>query len=374
MSAQAIGASAQPLPAEMTVAVLDRPLALRLEQRPLPTPGPGEVLIQIRAVGVCGSDVHFWQSGRIGDFVVRAPLVLGHESAGVVAKVGPDVTSLRPGDRVALEPGVPCRKCDACRTGHYNLCPDVVFMATPPIDGTFAQYFVHPADFAYKLPDNVCLDEGALLEPLSVGIHAVRRADLRLGQTVLVTGSGPIGLTALLAAKAAGASRVYVSDVVTSRLDVARQLGATDVIDVRDKDLASEIARLTSGAGVDVVIECSGAAPVQTAAIGALKRGGVLALVGLGGNEVVLSASAMNAKEIDVRGVFRYSNTYPTAVELVASGQVNLKPLVTHHFALTDIEQAMETAHSRIGGAIKVIVCPAPSEPTGEQAGRGLGA
>src|SRR5512141_2535439 len=184
---------------QMQTAVLHRAHDLRLEERPIPRPGPDEVLVAIRAVGVCGSDVHYWHEGRIGDFVVQAPLVLGHECAGVVVESGAEVTSLAPGDRVALEPGVPCRRCPACKSGRYNLCPDVIFMATPPVDGAFAQYVVHPADFAYRLPDHASLEEGALLEPLSVGIHAARRAGVGLGDTVLVGGAGPIGLTALLA-------------------------------------------------------------------------------------------------------------------------------------------------------------------------------
>ena len=342
----------------MQTAVLHKAHDLRLEERPIPHPRPDEVLVAIRAVGVCGSDVHYWHEGRIGDFVVQAPLVLGHECAGVVVEAGTAVTSLAPGDRVALEPGVPCRKCPACKAGRYNLCPDVVFMATPPVDGSFAQYVVHPADFAYKLPDDVSLEEGALLEPLSVGIHAARRAGVGLGDTILVGGAGPIGLTALLAARAAGASRVIVSDVVPSRLEVAKRLGASDVLDVRSTDLAGEVMRLTGGVGVDATIECSGAAASQAAGLEALRRGGVIVLVGLGAPTVTFPATTLSNRELDVRGVFRYANTYPAAVSLVASGQVDLKPLVTHHFPLDRVGEAMETAHSRTGGAIKVVVHP----------------
>ena len=342
----------------MQVAVLHRALDLRLEERPVPRPEPDDVLVAVRAVGICGSDVHYWRDGRIGDIIVQAPFVLGHECAGIVAEVGSSVTSLAVGDRVALEPGVPCRRCPACRSGRYNLCPDVVFMATPPVDGAFAQYVVHPADFAYRLPDQVSLEEGALFEPLSVGIHAVRRSGIGLGDTVLVGGTGPIGLTALLAARAAGASRVIVSDVVPSRLELARSLGAWETIDARSADLAAEVLRLTGGEGADAAIECSGAEASQRAGLESLRRGGVIVLVGLGAPTVSLPATTLSNRELDVRGVFRYTNTYPAAVRLVASGQVDLKPLVTHHFPLERVAEAMETAHGRAGGAVKVVVHP----------------
>ena len=346
------------MPGTMKAAVLHGPHDLRLENRPVPTPKPDEVLVAIRSAGVCGSDVHYWQAGRIGDFVVHSPMILGHECAGVVEDVGSSVTGLRPGDRVALEPGVPCRRCASCKAGRYNLCPDVRFMATPPVDGSFAEYVVHPADFSYKLPDHVSLDEGALLEPLSVGIHAARRAGLGLGSLVLITGAGPIGLTALLAARTAGAADVFVSDVAPNRLEVARRLGARAVLDVRKSDLAQEVLRLTEGQGVDAVIECSGAPAAQSAGLLTLKRGGVMVLVGLGSDEITLSAAALASHELDVRGVFRYANTYPAAVSIVASASVNLNPLVTHHFPLDEVHQAMEVAHSRAGGAIKVVVHP----------------
>ncbi|MDP8922860.1 MAG: alcohol dehydrogenase catalytic domain-containing protein, partial [Chloroflexota bacterium] len=194
---------------------------LRVEERPLPDPGEGQVLVAMRSVGICGSDVHYWEEGRIGGFVVEAPMVLGHESSGVIAAVGPGVTSPRPGDRVALEPGVPCRRCVFCKTGRYNLCPEISFFATPPVDGSLARYVVHAADFCYRLPEHVSLDEGALLEPLSVGIHACRRAGVQMGSRILVMGAGPVGLSTLLAARAAGAATVVVADVRGWRLQLA---------------------------------------------------------------------------------------------------------------------------------------------------------
>jgi L-iditol 2-dehydrogenase len=238
------------------------------------------------------------------------------------------------------------------------MCPDVVFMATPPVDGSFCEYVAHPADFAYKLPDNVSLEEGALFEPLSVGIHAVRRAGVGPGGSVLISGAGPIGLTALLAARAAGVSSIIISDVVPGRLDLARRLGATAIIDARTESVVDAVLALTDGLGVDSAIECSGAPVAQEAGILSLKRGGTLVLVGLGSDRLDITAAPIGARELDVRGVFRYANTYPAAVKLAGSGAVDLKPLVSHHFDLAEANRAIEMAHSRAAGVVKVVVHP----------------
>ena len=244
---------------------------VRIEERPPPDPGPREVLVEISAVGVCGSDVHYYEHGRIGDHVVRAPLVLGHESAGRVVARGEQATRHAVGDRVTLEPGVPCGGCRECRAGRYNLCRDVVFFGTPPVDGAFANLVAIHEDFAFALPDSLSDEEGALMEPLSVAIWACRKAGVRAGDRVLVTGAGPIGLLAMQVARASGAAELVVSDTNEHRLDVARRTGATRTVTPGD-----ELGE------VDALIECSGHPAALAGGIAAIRPAGTAVIVGMG--------------------------------------------------------------------------------------------
>ncbi|KAK8745648.1 hypothetical protein OTU49_000302, partial [Cherax quadricarinatus] len=330
---------------------------LRIENRPIPEPGPDEVLLKMAKVGICGSDVAYWTKGAIGHFVVKEPMVLGHESAGVVTKCGKNVTSLVPGDRVAIEPGVPCRLCDFCKKGRYNLCPDVYFCATPPDNGNLCQYYTHAADFCFKLPDHVSLEEGALLEPLSVGVHACERAGVTLGSSVLICGAGPIGLVNLLVAKAMGATKVCITDIAENRLKVAKELGADYTVLVKTSDAETLAQEVKEVMGMpDKTIECSGAETSIRLGVLATKSGGVIVLIGHGPEEVKIPVVIAAAREVDIRGVFRYANNYPSSLAMVASGKINVKSLITHRFKLEEADKAFETARTGAGGAIKVMI------------------
>ncbi|GGK83757.1 NAD(P)-dependent alcohol dehydrogenase [Mangrovihabitans endophyticus] len=311
---------------------------LRIEDRPMPTPGPDEVVVRIESVGICGSDVHYYEHGRIGDHVVRAPMVLGHESSGVV--VEPGDSALRAGQRVAVEPGVPCGRCDQCRRGSYNLCPNVAFFATPPIDGSLAHFVAVNAAFAHPVPDGLSDDAAALIEPLSVGLWANRRAGTGLGSRVLVTGAGPIGVLCALAARAAGAGWVGLADVHPDRLAAAERFDADEVIDARnDVDYAAFRP--------DILLECSGAPPVVTAGVRALQPLGHAVLVGMGPTaEQNLPVSLIQNRELTVTGTFRYAHTYPDAIGLASSRRIDLDALVGARLPLKDAEAALKMGHT----------------------------
>jgi L-iditol 2-dehydrogenase len=330
------------------VAVLHGVEDVRLETRPIPVPGPGEVLVEVRSVGVCGSDVHYYREGRIGDFVVDSPLVLGHEASGVVVGRGPGADRHPLGQLVALEPGIPCGTCTACRTGHYNLCPTVRFFATPPVDGTLVGYVVHPEDFTFAVPPTVSEDAAALIEPLSVGIWACRKAAVRPGDRVLVTGGGPIGLLCTAVARASGAAEVFVSDVVAARRDRAAHYGATRSVDPRFEPLPD----------CDVLIECSGADQAIETGLRALRPAGRAVLVGMTASPTTpLPLGVIQAGELQVTGTFRYASTYPAAIALAAEGAIDLDGLVSGHYRLDQTEEAL-TASSRDPAVIKPVIRP----------------
>jgi L-iditol 2-dehydrogenase len=327
-----------------------------VEERPVPSPGSQEVLVQITAVGVCGSDVHYFEYGRIGNHVVRGPLVLGHEPAGRVVAIGADVTRHEVGQRVSIEPGVPCLSCEQCLAGRYNLCPRMRFLATPPIDGAFCEYVAVHEAFAHAVPDHISDDAAAMLEPLSVGIWACRKGRVGPGTNVLVNGAGPIGLLAAQTAVAFGASRVVIADVNENRLQLAGRLGVTDTVNVTGTTLAD------AGVAPDVLLECSGHPEATAAAISVLAPAGRAVLVGMGADVLPLPLATVQDRELEVVGVFRYANTWPTAVQLAASGRVVLDPLVTGHFSLPAVRDAL-TAGSTDPSTVKVVVTPA----TGQQ-------
>lgn len=335
----------------MRAAVLRGPRDLVVEERPDPRPGPGEVLVRVQAVGVCGSDTHYYDHGRIGRFVVEAPLVLGHEAAGVVVAAGPGVATPLVGQRVSIEPGVPDRSCPQCLAGRYNLCPEMRFFATPPVDGAFAELVVVHSAFAHPVPDGIGDDAAALLEPLSVGIWACRKGGVSAGSRVLITGAGPIGLVCLQTALAFGATEVVVSDVNPTRLGLAADLGATAVVDAR----TAAVADLQHAP--QILLECSGHPPATADGIRALDRAGRAVLIGMGADEIALPLSVVQERELVLTGVFRYANTWPTAIALVAAGRVDLDRLVTGSYRLDQAEQAL-TANRADPGAVKAILRP----------------
>lgn len=335
------------LPTTMRASVLVRAGELTVETRPVPAPSADQVIVRVNAVGICGSDVHYFHEGRIGDFVVAEPLVLGHEAGGVIVAVGADVDDSRLGERVSIEPQRPCRVCEFCRSGRYNLCPRIEFYATPPIDGAFAEYVAIQEDFAYAVPDSVSDDAAALMEPLSVAIAAVQKAGVRPGSRVLITGAGPIGIVTAQTARAFGATEIVISDPMAERREVALRFGATEAVDPAAGPL---------GSGYDAFVDASGSPVAVKQGISALKSGGVAVLVGMGADEIALPVSMIQNRELIVTGIFRYANTWPTAIDLVASGAVDLDALVTGAFGLAEVREALDSASRP--STLKSIVHP----------------
>ena len=330
---------------------------LQYDEWPMPQAGADEVVVAVEYVGVCGSDLHYYEAGGIGANVVHPPFVLGHEAGGTVVEVGKDVTNLKVGDKVALEPGKTCGKCIFCKTGRYNLCPDVIFFATPPVDGVFQEYVAHEAGLCFKIPDNMDTMEAALIEPLAVGFHAARQGNAHLGQTAVVTGAGCIGLVSMMALKAMGVTNVIVVDIMQKRLDKALELGATHVINGKEQDTVAEVLKLTGGLGPELVIETAGTEITTRQAIQFVQRGGTIVLVGYSASgEEQLPMSLALDKESTFKTVFRYRHIYPVAIEAVASGRVNLKGIVTNVFDLDDIQNAMDSSVKNKADIVKAVV------------------
>jgi len=343
----------------MNAAIMKEKWRIDVEQIERPVPGPNEALIKVRCIGVCGSDIHYYEYGRIGRYVVEEPLILGHEVAGTIAAVGTDVTNVKVGDRVAIEPGVPCGRCDYCKGGRYNLCPDVFFLATPPDNGAWADYIVMRSDALFKLPDTMSFEEGALLEPLSVGYHAMNRAKVKPSDKVFITGLGPIGLLAIQAAKLFGVKEIYASDVVAFRREFALQMGATAVFNPLEDSIAEEIAKLTNDSGIDVVIESSGNRNSISSTVNLAKRGGRIVFVGLPPeNEVLLNVDKIIDSELNLYGVFRYANTYAAAIQAYAKSGLDISKVITHRFDLLDINEALQLSRTQKDKAIKIMIYP----------------
>ncbi|TVR52724.1 MAG: NAD(P)-dependent alcohol dehydrogenase [Puniceicoccaceae bacterium] len=342
----------------MKALVLERKHELALREITIDEPlGPNDVRIAIHTVGICGSDVHYYTHGRIGPFVVEEPMVLGHEAAGTVEEVGSTVTTLRPGDRVCMEPGIPDPQGRATRLGLYNLDPAVRFWATPPVHGVLRPSVVHPAAFTFKLPDTVSFAEGAMVEPLAVGMHAARKARIRPGDTAVVLGAGPIGLLTALAALAGGCARVFISDPVAEKRALAERLGPITGIDPAAEPVGEVVRAATEGWGADIVFEASGNPRAAAGALDPLCPGGVLVLVGMPLEPIAFDVVAAQVKEARVETVFRYAHVYPSALALLGSGRLDVKPLITETWAFDRSVEAFEKAADPAPTSVKAQIC-----------------
>ncbi|RPI82857.1 MAG: NAD(P)-dependent alcohol dehydrogenase [Chloroflexi bacterium] len=330
---------------------------IRIETRPVPTPREGEVLLKIAAVGVCGSDVHYYNEGRIGHQVVTEPIIMGHEFSAWVVQFGEGVGGLQKGQFVAVDPAISCGHCEQCVLGHPNLCPKVKFCGTPPVNGVFAEYAVMPAANCFPLPEGFSPEEGALLEPLGVALHAVRLSHMKPGDTVAILGAGPIGLLIGAVAKSAGASAVYMTEPIPDRRNFATNYCADVSIDPGNQDPAAEIKRLTGGRGVDLAFEAAGARETPQQAAEVVRIGGKVILAGIpADDEISLNASTVRRKGLTIKLVRRMAHTYPAAIRMVEKKMINLKPLITHRLPLTGVGQAMDMLTSYKDGVIKAVI------------------
>jgi L-iditol 2-dehydrogenase len=343
----------------MQAAVLHAIRDMRIENRPVPIPGNGEVLLKVASVGVCGSDVHYYNEGRIGSQIVTEPIIMGHEFSAFILQPGKGVDGTHISQLVTVDPAIPCGKCELCLHGHPNLCPDVKFCGTPPIDGVFSEYAVMPAVNCFPLPDGFSPEEGALLEPLGVALHSVNLSHLKPGDTVAVLGAGPIGLLIGAVARIAGASVVYITEPLDYRREFAAHYCADGVFNPTSTNPVKEILNETGGRGVDVAFEAAGADETPEQAAEIVKPGGRVILTGIPKDDsLTFNASVVRKKGLTIRLVRRMAHTYPTAIQLVTKQHIDLKSLITHRLPLGDVGKAMAMLSSYEDGAIKVVITP----------------
>lgn len=316
-----------------------------------------DVLVKLEYVGICGSDVHYLEHGKIGDFIVNGDFILGHECSGTVVEIGSGVQNLKVGDKVALEPGITCGQCEFCKTGRYNLCPDVEFLATPPYHGSLMNYIAFPENMCFKLPENISTKEGALVEPLAVGLHAAMQGNVKLGDSVVILGAGTIGLVTLLACKAYGATEITIVDVIPKRLEYAKKLGATATINAAEADVFAEIDKMTNKKGVDIVIETAGSARTISQTPYLIKNGGTIVLVGLAPQDIIeFNFAKIMAKEAQIKSVFRYRNIYPTAIKAIAKGMIDITGIVTHEFEFDETAKAFDYVINNKQDVVKAVI------------------
>ena len=341
----------------MKAVFLVRPRTIEIREVPAPEPEPGQVLVRVRSVGVCGSDMHYYLTGRIGETVATEPHIMGHEFAGEVAGLGAGVGGLSVGQKVAVEPAMPCGHCEMCLEGHPNLCRHIRFMSVPPDQGALAEYVVVAAERCFPLPDPLTTEDGAMLEPLGVALHAMRLAKMLVGDTVAIVGCGPIGLLTLQLVRASGALSILATDKLDYRLQYARRYGAAATVNVSRGDPAAEAVRLTGGRGFDLTIEAAsdGSAPEQ--AIRLARNGGKVLLAGIPPeNEFTLTASTARRKGLTIKMVRRMKHTYPRAIALAEAGKVDLRGLITHRFPLERVNEAFDLVAHMEDGVVKAMV------------------
>jgi len=341
---------------KMKAAVLHKPLDLRVEEVSIPQIGSNEVLVKMKRVGVCGSDIHFYLEGSIASFIVKKPLILGHECAGEIMEIGGEVKDLKIGQRVVIEPGFTCGKCEYCKTGRYNLCREVKFYAAPPYDGAFAEYVSAPEQNVYVMPDEMSYEEGAMIEPLAVGMMATKMGEVMAQDIVAVLGAGPIGQMALQAAKTYGVPEIFVTDVADYRLEYAKKFGANEVINTAKENIMEKIMELTDNKGIDIVIEASGASSAIQQSIDIVRPGGRIVLVGYPPKDVQMPLNKVISKELRIQGIHRYANVFPAAIKAVSSGKAVVKPFVTNVFSLEQINEAFEVNINKTGNPMKIQI------------------
>ena len=339
-------------------AYLTDPCNFEIRDSQIPVSEPDDIVVAVEHVGICGSDMLFYNDPTVGgELTVDLPIVLGHECAGTVVEVGSSVHHIKTGDRVALEPGVPCGKCEFCREGRYNLCPDVIMMAAPPfVTGSLSRYVKHPAAYSFKLPENVSTLEGALIEPLAIGLHAAERANAKLGQSALILGAGCIGLMTLLACKARGVGNIIVADLFDNRLKMAEELGATATINSSEADLVEEVIKLTDSQKTDLVFETAGSPHTAKLIPHLVKRGGSVTMVGNVHGDVPFDFNTFNPQEITMTTVFRSVNDFPRAIEGVSQGYIPVSKMVSDRFDFADVNKAFDYACNHKQEVLKVVI------------------
>lgn len=345
----------------MKAAFLNGPKDIRIMEIPEPKiKSDYEVKIRVKSVGICGSDAHFYKDGRLSSWIVKEPLILGHECSGEIVEVGEKVRNVKIGDAVAVEPGIPCRKCEWCKRGEYNLCPDVIFLAVPGVDGAFTEYIVSVEDFVFKLPSGLTYEEGAMMEPLSVAVEAMKAAHGGcLGESVAVLGAGTIGILCVQVALAAGAAMIYVSDIDEKRLEFVEKFSLERIktLNLTGVGLVKEILKLTNGRGVDKTFEAAGSFETFRIAPLITRRGGKVVLVGIPPfQEYPYRSSDLFDRTVELSAVYRYANNYPISINLVAKRLVDVSSLITHRFTLDEVAKGLETTASRSDNVIKAIV------------------